>query len=214
VHAVALAEDQLKVELPPLAIVLGLTFMLTVVSGGVTVTVADCVALPPGPLQASVKVVFAVSASVVCEPCSGTPRRQPSEAVQAVALLALQFRVVVLPAGTMLGVALKCTTGAEAVAVTVTACTADPPGPVQVISYSVVFASAPVDCEPFAASAPLQPPEAVHAVALLAVQVSVALPPLTSVVGAAVKVTVGGVAVTTTLAAGVNATVDPELPLC
>ncbi len=54
-HAVALLDDQVSVELPPLAIVLGLAFRLTVAVGvAVTVTVADCTALPPAPAQVSV----------------------------------------------------------------------------------------------------------------------------------------------------------------
>ena len=52
VHEVALVEDQVKVELPPLVTVLGLALILTVAVGfGLTVTVVDCIALPPAPLQ-------------------------------------------------------------------------------------------------------------------------------------------------------------------
>jgi hypothetical protein len=52
VHEVALVETQVKVELAPLATVLGLALMLTVAVGfGLTVTVVDWVALPPVPLQ-------------------------------------------------------------------------------------------------------------------------------------------------------------------
>ena len=55
VQAVALLETQLKVELPPLATVLGLALMLTVAPGAaLTVTVADWAALPPVPVQLSV----------------------------------------------------------------------------------------------------------------------------------------------------------------
>jgi hypothetical protein len=55
VQAVALLETQLKVELPPLATVLGLALMLTVALGAaLTVTVADWAALPPFPVQLSV----------------------------------------------------------------------------------------------------------------------------------------------------------------
>ena len=53
VHAVALVEDQVKTELPPLAIVLGLAAKATVAAGGVTDTVVDWVALPPVPVQVS-----------------------------------------------------------------------------------------------------------------------------------------------------------------
>jgi hypothetical protein len=48
VQAVALLETHVKVELPPLVMVLGLALMLTVAPGALlTVTVADCAALPP-----------------------------------------------------------------------------------------------------------------------------------------------------------------------
>jgi hypothetical protein len=51
VHDVALVEDQLRVEAAPLAMVLGLALKATVGAGAVTETVADCVALPPVPVQ-------------------------------------------------------------------------------------------------------------------------------------------------------------------
>ena len=54
VHAVALVVDQPKVELPPLATVLGLADKLMVGNGWVTDTVADCEALPPVPVHVSV----------------------------------------------------------------------------------------------------------------------------------------------------------------
>lgn len=54
VQDVALVADQLKVELPPLATVLGLAKKVTVGTGCVTDTVADCAALPPVPVQFSV----------------------------------------------------------------------------------------------------------------------------------------------------------------
>ena len=51
VHAVALVADQVRVELLPLATVPGLAERLIVGTGCVTVTVADCAALPPAPVQ-------------------------------------------------------------------------------------------------------------------------------------------------------------------
>ena len=50
---------------------------------------------------------------------------------------------------------------------------------------------APVDCEPLAAFAPDQAPEAVQAVALLADQVRTALLPLAMELGLAARLTVG-----------------------
>jgi len=54
VQAVALVADQVSVELLPLATVLGLATKLMVGTGCVTVTVADCAALPPVPVQVRV----------------------------------------------------------------------------------------------------------------------------------------------------------------
>jgi hypothetical protein len=53
VHEVAFAADQVSVELPPLATVLGLADKVTTGAGGVTETVAAWFALPPPPEQAS-----------------------------------------------------------------------------------------------------------------------------------------------------------------
>jgi hypothetical protein len=53
-HSVALAEDHVNVAAPPLATALGPTLRLTVGVGDLTETVADCVALPPAPLQVNV----------------------------------------------------------------------------------------------------------------------------------------------------------------
>lgn len=61
--------------------------------------------------------------------------------------------------------------------------------------------NAPVDCEPpVAALAPDQAPDALQEVALVAVQVSVELLPLATVLGAADKVTDGAGVVTETVA--------------
>jgi hypothetical protein len=70
----------------------------------------------------------------------------------------------------------------------------------QVNIYSTVFGSAPVDQLPLVANGPLQPPEAVHVVAFCEVQFNVDMPPLATVVGDAVRVTVGDGEVTTTSA--------------
>ena len=53
VHEVALVADQVNVELPPLATVLGFAAKVTVGAGEVTDTVDDCVELPPLPVQVS-----------------------------------------------------------------------------------------------------------------------------------------------------------------
>lgn len=57
-----------------------------------------------------------------------------------------------------------------------------------------------MDCEPLTASLPDQPPEATQDVALADVQVNVEALPLDTVLGLAVKLTVGAGAVTETVA--------------
>jgi hypothetical protein len=49
-----LVDDQVSVELAPLLIALGPTLSVTVGAAGFTLTVADCTALPPAPVQVSV----------------------------------------------------------------------------------------------------------------------------------------------------------------
>jgi hypothetical protein len=89
----------------------------------------------------------------------------------------------------VLGLAVSCTIGGWLETVTVADCVADPPGPVQESSYSVVLVSAPVDHVPLSGTAPLQPPDATQLVAFAAFQVKFELPPLSTVVGEAVRVT-------------------------
>ena len=128
------------------------------------------------------------TAPVDCEPLRPLAPLQPPDAVQAVALLLDQVSAEAAPAFTVLGEALNVTIGALLETVTVADCVADPPGPVQVSSYSVLLVSVPVDVVPLVAMLPCQPPEAVQAVAPADFQVSVELSPLATVVGAALKV--------------------------
>jgi hypothetical protein len=51
---VALFDDQLSVAADPLLIVLGIATKLTVGTAGITEMTADCVAVPPGPVQLKV----------------------------------------------------------------------------------------------------------------------------------------------------------------
>jgi hypothetical protein len=70
--------------------------------------------------------------------------------------------------------------------------------------------SAPVLNVPLVAFAPLQPPEAVHAVAFVELHVNVELPPLATDVGFALSV---AVAVGTTVTGAVAATLVPPVPV-
>jgi len=82
------------------------------------------------------------------------------------------------------------------VTLTVALCVAEPPAPVQTKVYLVAAVSAAVLCEPLIASVPLQPPEAVHEVALVDDQLSVDAAPLATVLGVAVRATDGAGVVT------------------
>lgn len=68
VQAVAPVADQLRVELPPLEMTLGLALIVTDGAAAPTVTVTDCDAEPPAPVHVRVYLVVAVSAPVLCEP--------------------------------------------------------------------------------------------------------------------------------------------------
>lgn len=111
VHDVALVADQVTVELPPFAIVLGLLLKLMVGAVCLTETVADCTALPPAPVQDKVYVELAVSAPVDWDPLVAFGPDHPPEAVQAVALVADQVRLLLPLFATLLGLAVKLTVG-------------------------------------------------------------------------------------------------------
>jgi hypothetical protein len=66
--------------------------------------------------------------------------------------------------------------------------------------YEVVAVSAEVLCEPLVGSLPLQPPDALQAVALVDDQDNVDAAPLPTVLGVAVNVTAGAGVVTVTVA--------------
>ncbi len=109
-----------------------------------------------------------------------------------VALLDDQVSVVPLPLAIVLGLALMLTVALGlGLTLTVADCAAVPPGPLQVSVKVVVAATAPVDCEPWTAFVPDQPPEAAQAVALVADQFNIALPPLVIELGPTLRLTLG-----------------------
>jgi hypothetical protein len=130
----ALVEDQVSVEVPPLATLVGLALSEAVGAGAgaATVTVADWAAEPPLPLQVSVYLVVAVRMPVLCEPLLGSLPVQPPDAVQEEALVEDQVKVEVPPLVAVPGLAVSVTDGAGAVTVTVADCAALPPLPLQV----------------------------------------------------------------------------------
>jgi hypothetical protein len=135
--------------------------------------------------------VLAVSPPVVCDPLNDFLPDQAPAVEHVVAFWLDQDRVDSVPTTTVLGLTLSVTTGANSETVTVIDCVAEPPVPVQVSWYSVVLEREPVDQVPLVATAPCQPPAAVHAVALSEFQLKVDVPPLAIVVGDADRVTVG-----------------------
>ena len=134
-------------------------------------------------------MVVALTAPVDFEPLAASAPVQPPLAWQAVALVEVQVSVEEPPAATEVGLAVNVAMGTT---LTVTdTVELDPPAPVQTIENVVLTVMAAVAWLPFAASAPLHPPEAWHAVALVDVQVSVVVAPLFTEVEAALRVAVG-----------------------
>jgi hypothetical protein len=89
---------------------------------------------------------------------------------------------------------------------------AEPPAPVQVnVNELVAAVSGPVLAEPAVARLPLQAPDAVHDVAFNELQFKFEVPPLATLSGLALKVTVGWGAVTFTLTAA-DALAEPPAP--
>lgn len=76
----------------------------------VTLTVARATAPPPGPLQFSVNVVFAVTA-LLSLPVTARVPVQPPDAVHVSALVACQVSIVVPPELTVVGEAAKVIVG-------------------------------------------------------------------------------------------------------
>jgi hypothetical protein len=104
-QAVASLADQLSVELAPWVTLLGLALSTMDGAAAATDTIADCVALPPGPWQVSVKVEVAPSGPVDCVPLADWLPDHPPEAEQLVTLRPLQVSTDDPPGLTVLGLA-------------------------------------------------------------------------------------------------------------
>ena len=115
--------------------------------------------------------------------------------MQLVAFVDDQARLVDEPLVTEAGVAVSVTVGATG-AVTVTEALAWPlpPAPLQLRLKVALAVSAAEFSLPLVALLPVQPPDAVHEVALLLLQVSAAAEPEMTLVGLALSVTVGAAA--------------------
>jgi hypothetical protein len=117
VQEVALVEDHVRVDTPPLAMEIGFAVIETVGAGGgggvaVTLTWADALALPPSPLQVSEKVLLVLSAPVDWLPEVALEPDHPPEAVQDDALVEDHVSVDAPPLTTDVGFAVSDTVGA------------------------------------------------------------------------------------------------------
>ena len=192
-HEVAFVELQLRVEAPPLATTDGFTVNVTVGMPPFTVTVAVTTLLvPPAPLQINEYDVVATRAPVLCEPLVDLLPLQPPDAVHEVALVELHVSTDAAPRLTEFGFAVSVTVAAGKTETVAVATLLAPPAPLQVNECMVVFVSGAVLSVPLVDLLPLQPPDAVHEVALVEFHVSTEALPLATVVGFAVSVTAAG----------------------
>jgi hypothetical protein len=184
VHAVALVEAQVNVELPPTATVDGAALIVTIGAGttGVVSTVTDWLAEPPAPLQLSVNVLLAaVNEPVLAEPEVARAPLHAPDAEHAVALADDHVSVALEPLTTVVASAVNTTVGVGGgcVTVAVTDRIAVPPLPVQFnVNVLLAAVSAPVLAVPAVPRAPVHPPLATQSFALVDVHVSVAPAPL------------------------------------
>jgi hypothetical protein len=165
---VALVELQVNVDVPPADTAVGAADSVAVGIGRILTVALAGVLVPPAPAQTSEYTVAAVNGPVLRLPLAAKLPLQPPEAVQDVALVELQVSVDEPPVATLEGEALTLAVGAAGKGLTVTDAAAAglvPPGPEQVNEKVELAVSAPVLCEPLAASVPLQLPAARHAVA-------------------------------------------------
>jgi len=150
VHESASADDQARVEEPPLTTEAGFAVSDTVGTGAVTVTLADALAVPPGPVQTRVKVLEPVNTPLDWLPeIALTPDHAP-EAVHELASVDDQMSVEAPPFATDVGLAVSETVGrggggGAPDTVTVVDALALPPEPVQVREKLALSVSPPVD---------------------------------------------------------------------
>ena len=92
-HDVAFVDVHVKTDVAPLAIEAGLALIVTVGSGGATLIIADCVVVPPAPVQANAYIVVLDKAVNASEPEVDWLPDQPSEATQDAALVDVHNKV-------------------------------------------------------------------------------------------------------------------------
>ena len=147
-------------------------------------------------MQLSVKVLLTVNGPVETAPEVALLPDHAPLAVQLVAPVDDHVSVLALPLATLVGFALRETVGG-AVTVTVVDCVAVPAAPVQLNVNVLSIVSAPVETVPEVDRLPAHAPLAAQLLAFVDDQVSVLALPLATLVGLALRETVGaGVTVT------------------
>jgi hypothetical protein len=192
VHAVALVELHVKLEVAPVATTVGAAANATVGTGTiVTVAVAGAV-VPPGPMQTIEYAVVAVNGPTLWWPLVvASAPLQPPEAVHDVAWVEVQVKVEVPPDATVVGLVARATVGRAFTVIVAVAAVLVPPGPAHVKEKVAVVVNAPVLRVPLTLSVPLHPPEALHEVAFAELHVSIADSPASIVDCDAVNDAVG-----------------------
>ena len=145
VQELALVEDQVSVEDPPLATVVGFAVSDTVGAGGVTVTLADALTVPPDPVQARMNVLVTVNGPADWLPETALLPDHAPEALQELASVDDQVRVEDPPLTTEIGFAVSDTVGTGSVTVTLAEALALPPDPLQTMAKVPEFVKTPVD---------------------------------------------------------------------
>jgi hypothetical protein len=112
VQEVAFLADQVKIVEAPELTVLGLAVSVIVGAWAETVTMADCVAEPPLPVQVSSYSVVLESSPVDQVPLVAKGPLQPPEAVQEVAFCDCQVKLDAPPLATVGGDAARVIVGA------------------------------------------------------------------------------------------------------
>jgi hypothetical protein len=110
VHDVAFVLVHVSCVVPPLGTLAGLTVRLTAAAES-TATALVSLAVPPAPVQVSVKVVFTESGLLVALPLVAFAPAQPPDAVHEVALVLLHVSCVVPPLAIALGLTCSDTVG-------------------------------------------------------------------------------------------------------
>jgi hypothetical protein len=205
----ALVADQVKVELAFSRIDPGFAVKVSVGGGVETVTVAEALAVPPGPEQDKLKVVVALNGPVDRFPDTALDPAQPPDAVQLVVFAEDHASVALSSVKIEPGLAVRLMVGVGSpLTVTVTALLAIPPAPVQLRVKTLDAVSEPVDCEPDVSLAPVQAPEAVQVLASVELQDNTEVPPDETAEGFALSAIVGGMGLGTAITLIVICSVD------